>query len=38
MKGFRRDDEGFQRFLKKEKKELKLFKLNFSAEVVGGGC
>ena len=37
MKGFRSDDEGFQRFFKKERKELKLFKLNYSEEVVGGG-
>ena len=37
MKGFRSDDEGFQRFFKKERKELKLFKINFSVEIVGGG-
>ena len=36
MKGFRSDDKGFQRFLKKEQKELKLFKINFSVEIGGG--
>ena len=35
--GFRSDDEQFQRFLKKERKELKLFNINFSVEIVGGG-
>ena len=37
MKGFRSDVEGFRKFLKKERKELKLFKINFSVEIVGGG-
>ena len=37
MEGFRSEDEGFQRFSKNERKELKLFKLSFSAEEVGGG-
>ena len=36
MKGLRSGDEGFQRFLKKERKELKLFKIIFSVEIAGG--
>ena len=37
MEGFRSEDERFQRFSKNERKELKLFKINFSVEIVGGG-